>query len=115
MGVLVKLRRRLSYNTNSNRKRIVRTPGGRHVYQYQKKPAKAPSCGNCKKRLQGVVIVRPYKLHNLSKRHKRVTRAYGGNLCHKCVRERIVRAFLIEEQKIVVKVLKAQKAASKGK
>ena len=35
-------------------------------------------------------------------------RAYGGVLSHKAVREKIVRAFLIEEQKIVMKVLKAQ-------
>ena len=35
-------------------------------------------------------------------------RAYGGVLSHKAVREKMVRAFLIEEQKIVVKVLKAQ-------
>ena len=35
----------------------------------------------------------------------------SGVLSHKAVREKIVRAFLIEEQKIVMKVLKAQKAA----
>merc|ERR1712116_65986 len=46
---------------------------------------------------------------------KKVYRAYGGNLCHICVREKIVRAFLIEEQKIVAKVLKAQQAAVKSK
>lgn len=45
----------------------------------------------------------------MSKRQKTVRRTYGGVLCHKCVRERIVRAFLIEEQKIV-KVLKNQQA-----
>ena len=39
--------------------------------------------------------------------HKLI-RAYGGVLSHKAVREKIVRAFLIEEQKIVMKVLKAQ-------
>ncbi|KAK4873763.1 hypothetical protein RN001_013123 [Aquatica leii] len=89
-------RRRLSYNTRSNRRRIVRTPGGRLVYQYLKKPKKVPRCGMCKERL-------------------RVKRAYGGVLCHKCVKEKIVRAFLIEEQKIVVKVLKAQQGASKAK
>lgn len=44
-----------------------------------------------------------------------VKRAYGGVLCHKCVKEKIVRAFLIEEQKIVVKVIKAQKASAKAK
>ena len=53
-----------------------------------------------------------------------VTRAYGGNLCHKCLRDRyamfahtflfcsILRAFLIEEQKIVKKVA-SQKALQK--
>ena len=35
-----------------------------------------------------------------------IIRAYGGVLSHKAVREKIVRAFLIEEQKIVMKVLK---------
>jgi large subunit ribosomal protein L34e len=33
-----------------------------------------------------------------------VNRAYGGHLAHGVVRERIIRAFLIEEQKIVKKV-----------
>ena len=35
-----------------------------------------------------------------------VSRAYGGSRCAHCVRDRIVRAFLIEEQKIVKKVMK---------
>jgi len=38
------------------------------------------------------------------------SRTYGGVLCHGCLRERIVRAFLIEEQKIV-KALKSQREA----
>ncbi|CAB4044851.1 60S ribosomal L34-like, partial [Paramuricea clavata] len=58
--------------------------------------------------------VRPRKLKQLSKPKKTVSRAYGGSRCAKCVRERIVRAFLIEEQKIVVRVLKAQ-SGNKGK
>lgn len=33
-----------------------------------------------------------------------MNRAYGGHLAHGVVRERIIRAFLIEEQKIVKKV-----------
>jgi large subunit ribosomal protein L34e len=44
----------------------------------------------------------------LSKRHKKVYRAYGGARCASCVKSRIVRAFLIEEEKIVAKVLRAQ-------
>jgi large subunit ribosomal protein L34e len=42
---------------------------------------------------------------NAKKREKTVSRAYGGSRCHECVRGRIVRAFLIEEQKISKKVL----------
>jgi large subunit ribosomal protein L34e len=42
---------------------------------------------------------------NAKKREKTVSRAYGGSRCHTCVRQRIIRAFLIEEQKIVKKVL----------
>lgn len=45
---------------------------------------------------------------------KSIARAYGGNLCHSCLKDRIVRAFLIEEQKIVKKVL-AEKSAKKSK
>ena len=43
-----------------------------------------------------------------TKTKKHVSWVYGGSMCAKCVHDRIKRAFLIEEQKIVVKVLKAQ-------
>lgn len=58
---------------------------------------------------------RPQELSakRLARRHKTVNRIYGGHLSHAVVRERIVRAFLIEEQKIVKKVLKLQKAKAK--
>jgi large subunit ribosomal protein L34e len=42
---------------------------------------------------------------NAKSREKTVSRAYGGSRCHTCVRQRIIRAFLIEEQKIGKKVL----------
>ncbi|CAG2179752.1 unnamed protein product [Oppiella nova] len=118
-------RRRLSYNTQSNRRRISKTPGGRLVYLYPKKHGSVAKCGDCKLKLRGVrtdrhtrppippiVYARPRELSALSRRHKTVTRAYGGSRCAKCVRSRIVRAFLIEEEKIVAKVLKAQQAAT---
>lgn len=102
------LRRRLSYNTKSNRRRIVRTPGGRLVYQYVKKNKSVPKCGQCKEKLKGIRPTRPCERSRLSKRQKTVARTYGGVLCHRCLRERIIRAFLIEEQKIV-KALKSQR------
>ena len=109
--------RRLSYNTASNKTRLSRTPGNRIVYLYTKKVGKAPksACGVCPGRLRGVRAVRPKVLMRLSKTKKHVSRAYGGSMCAKCVRDRIKRAFLIEEQKIVVKVLKAQAQSQKAK
>ena len=44
----------------------------------------------------------------MAKTKTSVTRAYGGVLSAGAVRERITRAFLVEEQKIVKKVLKMQ-------
>merc|ERR1719389_651619 len=60
-------------------------------------------------RLKGVRPATNQEKTRMSKRQKTVYRAYGGVLSHKAVREKIVRAFLIEEQKIVMKVLKAQR------
>lgn len=60
-----------------------------------------------------IPALRPRAYHRLSKPQKNVSRAYGGSRCATCVRDRIVRAFLIEEQKVVKKVLKAQQVATK--
>lgn len=61
--------------------------------------------------LGGVCAVKLKVLMRLSKTVKHVSRARGGSLCAKCVCDRIRRAFLIEEQKITVKVLKALQKA----
>jgi len=87
-----------------------KTPGGRLVYLYTKKNGSVAKCGDCKLKLRGIAYARPADLARLSHRRKTVTRAYGGSKCASCVRNRIVRAFLIEEEKIVAKVLKQQKA-----
>eukprot|EP00879_Flechtneria_rotunda_P000160 GHRR01000229.1.p1 GENE.GHRR01000229.1~~GHRR01000229.1.p1 ORF type:complete len:118 (+),score=31.03 GHRR01000229.1:135-488(+) len=110
-------RRRHAYATKSNRTRVVKTPGGRLVVQYQKKPTKHPRCGATGVVLHGLPARRPSEISakRLAKRHKTVNRIYGGHLSHAVVRERIIRAFLIEEQKIVKKVLKLQKAKEKSK
>jgi large subunit ribosomal protein L34e len=49
----------------------------------------------------------------VSRPNKSVQRAYDGSRCGNCVKDRIVRAFLIEEQKIVKKVLKESQQAKK--
>ncbi|KAM7228220.1 hypothetical protein CapIbe_020673 [Capra ibex] len=107
-------RRRLSYNTASNKTRLSRTPGNRILYLYTKKVGKAPksACGVCPGRLRGVHSVRPKVLMRLSKTK---SRAHGGSKYAKCVRHRIKHAFLIEEQKTIMKVLKTQAQSQKAK
>jgi len=113
MGKRLTYRRRLSYNTTSNKTKVSKTPGNRLVYLYRKKLGSIPSCGDCHEKLRGITPARPREKSRLSKRFKTVTRTYGGARCASCVRDRIVRAFLIEEQKIVSKVMKAQQSAQK--
>eukprot|EP00439_Symbiodinium_sp_Y106_P069260 s44_g11.t2 len=103
------------YNTKSNKQRVVKTPGGKAVYQAVKKKAKGPHCGDCGKALIGLPRLRPVEYKRLKKREKRVNRAYGGSRCAHCVRERVIRAFLIEEQKCVKQVLAEKLSQAKEK
>ena len=128
----VTLRKRQPYNTKSNRRRIIKTPGGKLRYHHIKKLPTAPKCGDCHTKLPGIAALRPREYANISKTRKTVSRAYGGSRCSNCVRtrlvnafsrlslhskadtcyNRIIRAFLVEEAKIVKQVVKN---ASKGK
>jgi large subunit ribosomal protein L34e len=108
MAQRVTLRKRQPYNTTSNRRRIVKTPGGKLVYHHLKKPATAPKCGDCGIGLPGIPALRPREYATISKRQKSVRRAYGGSRCGDCVKSRIMRAFLVEEAKIVKRVIKSQ-------
>jgi len=49
----------------------------------------------------------------LKRREKRISRPYGGSICGECVRERVIRAFLIEEVKIIKKVMATKKGDGK--
>jgi len=71
-------------------------------------------CGDCGKRLPGIPALRPKEYRTTKKRERRVSRAYGGSRCAHCVKQRIIRAFLIEEQKIVKHVLRQRAAQAKS-
>merc|ERR1739847_139412 len=96
-------RRRLAWNTTSNKRRISKTPGGKLVFLYTGKRGTVTKCGDTGLPLQGVKAARPSKT---------VSRAYGGCIGAAALKRRITRAFLIEEQKIVVKVMKTQQDAA---
>eukprot|EP01135_Chromosphaera_perkinsii_P012134 Nk52_evm1s2593 gene=Nk52_evmTU1s2593 len=109
MGQRVTFRRRTCYKTKSNINRIVKTPGGKLVFQLVKKSGTIPKCGDCGVELRGIPGLRPHEYANTSRPKKTVSRAYGGSRCAGCVRDRIVRAFLIEEQKLVKRIMQGKK------
>ena len=96
---------RHSYNTAQHKVTAVRTPGGTLKAKRIYKTTKGPKCGDCKKPLQGIQHLRSSQYRRTKQRERKVSRCYGGAVCHSCVRQRIVRAFLLEEQKAVKKVL----------
>lgn len=59
--------------------------------------------------------LRPVEYSRIPKNDRTVTRAYGGCLSAEAVRDRIMRAFIIEEQRIVKKVLQEKQKEKAGK
>ena len=97
-----------SFATRSNKNRLVRTPGGRLSVQHVQKKTARHTCGDTGAKLNGIPAITSSKFKALSKNKKTVARAYGGVLSAGAVRTRIIRAFLVEEKKMVKKVQKAQ-------
>ena len=98
-------RKRHNYATKSNQHCVVKTPGVKHVYLTAKKSASRPN-KVIGKRIQGISHLRPakYKRTRLARNWRIVNRAYDGVLSSSAVRERIIRAFLVEGQKIVKRI-----------
>mmetsp|Transcript_31011 Transcript_31011/g.78059 ORF Transcript_31011/g.78059 Transcript_31011/m.78059 type:complete len:118 (+) Transcript_31011:53-406(+) len=109
----VTLTRRHAFRTSTNKVKTIRTPGGRHAAQYITKARKGARCGDCKICLPGIKHMNSTEFKNAKTREKTVSRAYGGSRCHTCVRQRIVRAFLIEEQKVGKKMIAEKMKKSK--
>ena len=99
----VTYKRRASYRTKSNRFRTVKTPGGKLAIQYISK--KTSGTG-----LQGLSRKRPAAARRIAYAKRTVSRPYGGVMTHQEVRDRITRAFMIEEINSI-----KQKAASSDK
>eukprot|EP01084_Bolivina_argentea_P256553 431988_1 len=113
----VSYRRRTHYATRSNRFKLVRTPGNRLVAQKREKRHRGPctpwALGH--KRIAGTKALNHFDRRRASKYAKTVSRPYGGVLNGEQVKDRVLRAFLIEEQRIVRKVLLAEAKYQKEK
>ena len=101
--------RKKSYNTRSNKIRKLRVPGGRLTIQYMRKTAKGPqTASKTRSRLSGLRHLRNPQYATLSKTQRSISRPYGGVLTPSEVKDKIMRAFLVEEVKIVKKLVKAE-------
>ena len=100
----VTYKRRHCYRTKTNRFRTLKTPGGKLAIQYIKKNTHGTG-------MAGVKVRRPAALRGLKRHRKSVSRAYGGQLTHQEVRDRITRAFMIEE----INSIKMKNALGDGK
>ncbi|MBW2970885.1 50S ribosomal protein L34e [Candidatus Woesearchaeota archaeon] len=79
-----------SRRSRSLRRVVKKTPGGKRVMHYsRRKPAK-PKCAECGALLAGIPRVRRAGLSKLSKTERRPSRPYGGVLCTKCTRKKMI-------------------------
>ena len=65
--------------------------------------------------MQGVKVARPHDFKRMNSSKRSVSRAYGGNLNATEVKERIMRAFLIEEFKRFKNINMAKSSDKKDK
>jgi len=86
----VTYKRRASYRTKGNKFRNIKTPGGKLSIQYLKKHTRGT-------RMAGVKVARPHDFKRMRGTARTVARPYGGVLTHAAVKDRITRAFMIEE------------------
>ncbi len=64
--------------------------------------------------LAGIPHARPGAFKRLNHNARTVSRPYGGVLSHRTVKDKITRAFLIEEAKLLKRLMK-EKAGASGK
>jgi len=102
----VNLIKKNSYSTTRNRFKISKTPRNKLKILYLKKKISPLACKNENIKLNGIKVSGVRKFSHFCRRKKTVSRAYGGNLSGRAVKEKIIKAFLIEEQKLIKKLLK---------
>jgi large subunit ribosomal protein L34e len=70
----------------------VTTPGGKRVTHYKRRRPEAAHCP-CGETLKGVPRLLPIAMQALAKTKKRPERPFGGVLCSKCMRKKIIAKF----------------------
>ncbi|MFH1591479.1 MAG: 50S ribosomal protein L34e [archaeon] len=73
-------------------------PGGRNTTHYEDRRPKQVHCGECRAILHGIPRAGRAELRNMPKTQKRPERPFGGVLCSRCTRKRIVKAAVAEKK-----------------
>ena len=112
MADRVTYRRKNTYRTRGNVVKKFRTPGGKLTVQYKNKRVKRAVCSTTGQKLNGI----PRRaVKYLTKKQRTVTRPYGGVLSGSEVRNRIKRALLNEEMRVLKTAVHSKKSKSKSK
>lgn len=106
-------RRNTTYRTKSNKYRKLRAPGGHLTTLLLKKKVGGNVCAESGAQIHGIPHVHPSKM---APAQRKVSRVYGGNLCGRVVRERILQSFLSSENRLAEHLRKevARKEADKA-
>ncbi|MBI2541096.1 50S ribosomal protein L34e [Candidatus Woesearchaeota archaeon] len=76
--------------SRSLRRIFRKVPGNRVSLQYREKKPKPAKCGNCGAVLKGIPREMPYRMRGIAKTRKRPERPFGGVLCSRCMRQKMI-------------------------
>ncbi|KAI4291843.1 large subunit ribosomal protein L34e [Pancytospora philotis] len=89
-------------NAGNQRVRVVTESGKIKDLRVAKK-AKKHRCHGCNRLLPSIAALRPAAFSRLTLSQRRVARPYGSTHCGKCVANKVITAFLTEEEKLLRK------------
>ena len=78
------------HRSRTLRRVFVKTPGGKTKLTYRKRAPSKAKCAECGAILRGVTRARFNRLKKISKTKKSPSRPYGGKLCPKCSRKKLI-------------------------
>ncbi|RLG14556.1 MAG: 50S ribosomal protein L34e [Candidatus Nanohalarchaeota archaeon] len=82
------------FRSGTYKKIKVRLPSGRRTMHFVKRKVGPALCAVCKTKLPGVASERAAKMRKISMAKKTVSRAYGGYMCAKCLRNKIKQEYI---------------------
>ncbi|MEM3783595.1 MAG: 50S ribosomal protein L34e [Candidatus Bathyarchaeia archaeon] len=79
-----------------SRKRVFKAlPGGRTSMHYKREVTAQNSCSLCGRPLTGIPSLPPSEMRTLNRTKRRISRIYGGQLCHNCLKTALKQAVRI--------------------